>query len=92
MSKFQEELTDLTEQIIGLWDAAEDHGETPLMDALGDLAEIGASLGAENERRMGALVRAVLEGSVAMVIEELMVGEVGAEVLERLKAYRNLED
>ena len=91
MIKFQKELTELTEQIVGLWDAAEDHGETPLVDALGYLGEIAASLGVDEERRMDSQVRAVFEGAIAMVIEELMVGEVGAEVLERLKAYKNLK-
>jgi transcriptional regulator NrdR family protein len=73
-------VNELTEEIVGMYDAAEDYSEDKLYHGF-DLA---------SEANVTFIAREVFEGTIAMVIDELMTTEVGLEVLRRINAYRNL--
>ncbi len=75
---YQQTIDELTEEILGVWDAAEDHGETKLTEALGEASELGES----------RLARKILEGTVEMVFEQLMHNQNGSEMLELIAKYR----
>ena len=76
--KFQELITDLSSEIVGLYDAAEDCGETKLLQAFDE----------SNEKNQTDLTRKVFEGTIEMVIEELLEGEVGLTVMHKIVNYR----
>jgi hypothetical protein len=76
--EFQKLLTELSKEIVGMYDAAEDIGESKLVDAMGEA----------NESHQSDLSRKVFEGTIEMVIEELLTGEVGLEVMHRIVNFR----
>ncbi len=69
----------LSEELTGLWYAAEDIGESALEKVWSDASEKGESL----------LCQRIFEATVDYVLEELINGEVGAEVLEKINELRN---
>jgi hypothetical protein len=80
MAKRFELVNELSREIIDMYDAAEDYSEDQLYHAL-DLAS-------ESGERARYIAREVLEGAVAMVIDELMTTEMGLEILMRINSYR----
>lgn len=68
----------LAEEIVEMWYAAEDCGESTLRDALEEAGE----------KNQSELAEKVFEGTVEMVITELLFGQVGAEVVRGILEYR----
>jgi hypothetical protein len=63
--KYHEYLEAISEELIGIWDAAEDHGESDLVDALTEASEKGE----------GVLARKIFEGAIYYVAEILLSGD-----------------
>jgi hypothetical protein len=77
---YQQTIDELTEEILGVWDAAEDHGETELIETLGIASKLGRS----------ELARQIMEGTVEIVFEQLLHNPDANELLEKIIKYRSL--
>ncbi len=71
-------VAELVEEMSGLWYAAEDIGESSLQVALAEASENGQSL----------LGQQIFESTIEYVLDELIHGEVGAEVLVKVNQLR----
>ena len=71
-------VADLVEEMSGLWYAAEDIGESSLQVALAEASEKDQSL----------LGQQIFESTIEYVLDELIHGEVGAEVLVKVNQLR----
>jgi hypothetical protein len=76
--KYHEYLEAISEELIGIWDAAEDHGESDLVDALAEASEKGE----------GALARKIFEGVFYYVAEILLSGN-KEEINRLIGEYEN---
>lgn len=75
--KYHEYLEAIVEELLGVWDASADHGETPLIEALGEASEKGES----------DLARKIFEGAIAYVADELLCGGSKPEVNRLVEQY-----
>lgn len=78
INNYQQTISTLSEEILGTWDAAEDHGETELTSALYKAEELGC----------GDLARTIMEGTVEMLFEQLLHNEEGDSMLAIIANYR----
>ena len=78
IKNYQQTISTLLEEVLGTWDAAEDHGESELTDALYKAEELGC----------GDLARTIMEGTVEMVFEQLLHNEEGYSMLATIADYR----
>lgn len=80
MSSYTDLLQHLTSELAENWYAAEDMSESQLLEAYEAISE--QNFTQETRRKF-------FEGTIEMVVDELLCGEVGAEILQKILEYRN---
>jgi len=76
--KYDDTIAALISEILGTWDAAEDNGSGLLASALARASYNGQQY----------LAQQVLEGTVEMVFEQLLLNDNANEVLNLIRRYR----